>query len=102
MNAGTLLSVDQYLNTSYDPDVEYVEGVLMERNAGDYLHSLIQSNIIFALRRKYPNIKVLPDRAPRKPDSVFPMSAYCWRRRAPATWPRPPLWRLRSSPKTTE
>jgi Uma2 family endonuclease len=57
----TLTSVDQYLNTSYDPDVEYVDGTLLERNVGDWLHSLIQSNIIFALRTKYPHLKTVPE-----------------------------------------
>jgi hypothetical protein len=41
--------------------VEYVDGVLAERNVGDYLHGLIQSNLIFALRKKYSSIKVIPD-----------------------------------------
>lgn len=61
MSVGTLVSVEQYLNTAYDPDVEYVDGVLVERNVGDWLHSLIQSNIIFALRKKYPFLKVVPE-----------------------------------------
>ncbi len=61
MSVGTLVSVEEYLNTSYDPDVEYVDGVLVERNVGDWLHSLVQSNIIFALRRKYPQIYVMPE-----------------------------------------
>ena len=61
MGLQTLVAVDQYLNTSYDPDVEYVDGTLLERNVGDWLHSLIQSNIIFALRTKYPYLKVVPE-----------------------------------------
>jgi Uma2 family endonuclease len=56
-----LISVEDYLNTSYDPDVEFVDGVLVERNVGDWLHSLIQSNILFALRRKYRHLKVVAD-----------------------------------------
>ena len=56
MAVGTLISVEEYLNTSYDPDVEYVDGELVERNVGDWLHSLVQSNIIFAFRRKYPKV----------------------------------------------
>ncbi|MCU1234269.1 MAG: hypothetical protein JWP63_2236 [Candidatus Solibacter sp.] len=56
-----LLSVEEYLNTSYDPDVEFVDGVLVERNVGDWLHSLIQSNVLFALRRKYPHLKVVAE-----------------------------------------
>ena len=56
MDVETLISVEEYLNTSYDPDVEYVDGVLVEPNVGDWLHSLIQSNVVYHLRRKYPNI----------------------------------------------
>jgi Uma2 family endonuclease len=56
-----LVSVEEYLNTSYDPDVEYVDGVLVERNVGDWLHSLVQSNVLFALRRKYPHLKVVAE-----------------------------------------
>lgn len=56
-----LVTVEEYLNTHYDPDVEFVDGVLVERNLGDWLHSLIQSNVLFALRRKYPHLKVVPE-----------------------------------------
>ena len=52
-------NVDDYLKTSYDPDVEFVDGVLLERNLGDWLHALIQSNVLFALRNKYPQLKVV-------------------------------------------
>jgi Uma2 family endonuclease len=60
MGVETLISVEEYLHTSYDPDVEYVDGVLVERNVGDWLHSLVQSNLIIAFGRKYPNIKAVP------------------------------------------
>jgi len=56
-----LVSVEEYLNAQYRPDMEFVDGVLVERNAGDWLHSLIQSNVLFALRRKYPHLKVVPE-----------------------------------------
>ncbi|PWT99428.1 MAG: Uma2 family endonuclease [Terriglobia bacterium] len=61
MGVGTLVSVEEYLNTSYDPDMEYVDGVLVERNVGDWLHSLIQRNLIVALSVKYPDIYALPE-----------------------------------------
>jgi Uma2 family endonuclease len=66
-----LVSVDEYLSTSYDPDVEYVDGVLVERNMGDWLHSLIQSNILFALRRKFPHLKVIPELRTSVADARF-------------------------------
>ena len=61
MSTETLVSVDEYLSTSYDPDVEYVDGVLVERNVGDWLHSLIQRNVVFALTLKYPQIYAVPE-----------------------------------------
>lgn len=54
-----MATLAEYLNTSYDPDVEFVEGVLVERHIGEWAHSLMQSNVLFALRRKYPNLKVV-------------------------------------------
>ena len=60
MSVETLISVEEYLSTSYDPDVEYVDGVLVERNVGEWLHSSVQSNLIFALGRKYPHVYTLP------------------------------------------
>ena len=54
------VSLEEYLSMSYDPDVEYVDGVLEERNIGDWLHSLTQSNVIYALSRKYPRFYALP------------------------------------------
>jgi Uma2 family endonuclease len=61
MGVETLIPVEEYLNTSYDPDVEYVDGLLVERNMGDLLHSLIQRNVILALSRKYPEVYALPE-----------------------------------------
>jgi Uma2 family endonuclease len=43
MAAGTIIPVAEYLNTSYDPDREYVNGVLLERNVGEREHSRLQA-----------------------------------------------------------
>src|SRR3984957_1467017 len=61
MAVETLVSVDEYLNTSYSPDMEYVDGVLVEINVGDLIHSLVQSNLVYFLRLKYPQVKVMPE-----------------------------------------
>jgi Uma2 family endonuclease len=45
---GTAISLDEYLSTIYDPDCEYVDGELIERNMGESDHSALQG-IIFAL-----------------------------------------------------
>lgn len=71
MSAGTLVPLAEYLATSYDPDVEYVDGVLVERNMGDWLHSLVQSNLIYALRRKYPHLFAVPELRSRTKETRY-------------------------------
>jgi Uma2 family endonuclease len=43
-----LISIEQYLQTSYSPDVDYVDGEIEERNLGEYDHGKIQG-LIFHL-----------------------------------------------------
>jgi Uma2 family endonuclease len=50
MAVGTLVSLEEYLSTSYDPDREYVDGRLVERNLGTNKHSFLQLNIAVALQ----------------------------------------------------
>src|ERR1700676_2242235 len=43
----TLVSVDEYLNTSYEgPDREYVDGRTLERNLGEKDHSRLQRKLM--------------------------------------------------------
>jgi len=44
----TAVPVQEYLSTSYDPDMEYVDGQLVERHVGEYIHGRLQG-LIFAL-----------------------------------------------------
>jgi hypothetical protein len=37
-----MVSVEEYFSTSYDPDVEYVDGELVERNVGETDHGRLQ------------------------------------------------------------
>jgi Uma2 family endonuclease len=57
------VSVDEYLNSSYRPDVEYVDGYLVERSAPTYLHSLLQALLIAHFRQfeKQCGFKALPE-----------------------------------------
>jgi len=41
-----LVAVDEYLNSSYRPDMEYVDGVLVERGMPTIAHSLLQTILI--------------------------------------------------------
>jgi Uma2 family endonuclease len=43
MATSTYLSITDYLNTAYDPDLEYVDGQLVERNVGKWEHGRIQA-----------------------------------------------------------
>ena len=42
MATATLLSIDEYLRTTYRPDCEYVDGELRERNVGKWEHARVQ------------------------------------------------------------
>jgi Uma2 family endonuclease len=46
MSAATQISVSEYLATSYDPDCEYLDGEILERNVGEYDHSRRQARLI--------------------------------------------------------
>jgi Uma2 family endonuclease len=45
MGIGTLISVDEYLRTSFDPDCDFVDGAVLERNVGKKKHGLAQMRI---------------------------------------------------------
>jgi Uma2 family endonuclease len=62
MATGSLVSVKEYLSTSYRPDCDYVDGVLAERNLGEYDHSRLQGEVMvyLHLRRKEWGIWVVP------------------------------------------
>jgi Uma2 family endonuclease len=57
----TLISVEEYLATSYEPDRDYVDGRIEERNLGEFDHSSLQTNIAIYLgsRRKQLGITVV-------------------------------------------
>ena len=46
VGAGTLISVEDYLNSSFSPDCHYVGGTLLERNVGEKEHGRIQRALI--------------------------------------------------------
>ena len=62
MATETLISVEEYLGTSYRPDREFVDGYVLERNLGERDHSELQGEIYFylALRRRQLGIHVFP------------------------------------------
>jgi Uma2 family endonuclease len=82
MAAAGLVSLDEYLHTVYEPECEYVDGALIERNAGAWNHGEMIGVLVAYLaknKRKW-NVHVLPilrirvtPTCVRVPDvSVFP------------------------------
>jgi Uma2 family endonuclease len=46
------ISIEEYLNTSYRPDVDYVDGEIEERNFGEFDHADLQFAIANLLRNR--------------------------------------------------
>jgi Uma2 family endonuclease len=63
MATGALVSVEEYLSTSYRPDREYIDGVVLERNLGEDDHSSLQGALTtyLSVRQKQWNIRVRPE-----------------------------------------
>lgn len=63
MASSTLVSVSEYLENSYRPDCDYIDGKLEERNVGDHDHAALQAALIlwFGQHQKEWNIEVLPE-----------------------------------------
>ncbi len=55
--ATTIVSVEQYVHTSYqDGDREYVDGRIVRRNVGEVDHSDVQTRLAVYLRARYPAV----------------------------------------------
>ena len=80
MKAATLVPVEEYLRTTYEPDCDYVDGEVLERNLGERDHSKLQSELVFYFRitrQEVGNSTSTPSSASRSPraDSASPTSA---------------------------
>ena len=63
MSSRTLISVEEYLASSFRPDCDYVDGHIEERNLGERTHSKIQHRLEMCLGRyeETAGIEVLPE-----------------------------------------
>ncbi|MEQ1946449.1 MAG: Uma2 family endonuclease [Bryobacteraceae bacterium] len=72
MSTATLVSLEEYLATTYRPDCDYLDGVLVERNVGQKDHSKLQGQVFawFWIRRASLRLAVFPEQrirvAPRR------------------------------------
>lgn len=98
MDTGALVSENEYLNTDYQPDCEYEDGVLIARNVGARDHGKLQIALraYFFRRRKQWNVNVytgqrirrrtgkylVPDicviQGPEPPEQVFSTPPLLW------------------------
>ena len=98
MGIATLISEEQYLRSSYQPDCEFADGLLIERNVGEEPHSWLQVAVgsFFIQRRKHWNIQaymgqrfrirkgryLIPDicviAGPRPTEQVFAQPPLIW------------------------
>jgi Uma2 family endonuclease len=53
----TLIPVEEYLRTVYEPDAEFVDGEIVERNPGENPHNPVQARLVeifYELKKKHP------------------------------------------------
>jgi Uma2 family endonuclease len=60
MSSRTLVSVEAYLHTSYDPDCDYVDGAIVERYVGETDHSDCQGRIYAYFLNRSRQLSVYP------------------------------------------
>ncbi len=75
MSVATLISVEEYLRTSYSPDREYRDGALVERTVGDAAHSDLQAALVQFIRsrRRQWNIHVYVEALIRARPDWYPI-----------------------------
>ena len=79
MASSTLISVNEYLATSFRPDCDYVDGEIQERNLGERPHSLTQMNLAAYLfnRKAQWGICVLPEQRVQVSQTRFRVPDIC-------------------------
>jgi Uma2 family endonuclease len=79
MARSTAVSIEEYLHTSYQPDCDYVDGELVERNVGECKHSLMQGILTGYFRERWRQlrIRVLPEVRMRVSATRFRIADVC-------------------------
>ena len=79
MQTGELITVREYLATSYRPDCDYVDGVVVERNLGERDHAALQGAVFayFYNRRKEWGIHVYPEQRVQVSSTRFRIPDVC-------------------------
>src|SRR5579863_311388 len=79
MATGTLVSVEEYLSTSYRPDCDYIDGVIVERNLGESDHGILQTLLgsYFVARRKQWNLMAITEQRVQVKPTRFRVPDVC-------------------------
>ena len=79
MATGSLISVQEYLGTNYRPDRDYVDGLVVERNLGEYDHARLQMAVsaYFYQREKQFGITVVPEQRVQVSPTRFRVPDVC-------------------------
>ncbi|SNS33682.1 Endonuclease, Uma2 family (restriction endonuclease fold) [Granulicella rosea] len=84
MATTALISVSEYLNTTYRPDRDYIDGEVRERNLGERPHAMLQMvlSVIFAQNRNLWNVLPLPEQRVQTSATHFRIPDLCIVRRS--------------------
>jgi Uma2 family endonuclease len=79
MASRTLISVEEYLRTSYRPDCDYVDGEVQERNLGERDHSTLQFQLLMylGLRQEQWGVRVYPEQRVQVSGTRFRVPDIC-------------------------
>jgi Uma2 family endonuclease len=79
VQGAALVSVEEYLSSSYEPDCDYVDGVLEERNLGEFDHANLQTAISAYLRSRARswNVRVVVEQRIRVSAKRFRVPDVC-------------------------
>jgi Uma2 family endonuclease len=60
MSVGALPSIEEYLNTRYRPDCDFIDGEVVERNAGKRRHGYAQAEITVWFGQRKSTLRLQP------------------------------------------
>ena len=84
MGSTALISVQEYLHTTYRPDCDYVDGEVLERNRGEQSHATLQSFLYGVFRNHCDQwqLRALPEQRVQVKSDRFRIPDVCVVRRS--------------------
>ena len=79
MATPVLIPISEYLNTTYRPDCDYVDGELLERNMGERPHATIQGFFVasFYNQRRLWRVLALPEQRVQVSETRYRIADVC-------------------------